>query len=262
MKKAMSFILAVMMMCALCTTTSFAATPATQQTLTLSTDPAVIAEELMKSEAGEILVQSAGTSTNEKMQVRRIVQSYVDAVSTTSSTPNVKASIVKSGTDAEMTRFRLVADETTYTEEELAALSAAAGKTVQSINNFVCGKLEYDHEAANGPLTQTSTQATAKGALTTGKAICMGYANAFCVLAEQAGIQSIKVRGDMEDGEYHVVNMVLSGDELLVVDVTGNDSGNSARFLLITMEKYTEMTGFIPNIDVEVAFNLKYGADN
>lgn len=84
---------------------------------------------------------------------------------------------------------------------------------------------------------------------------CMGYSNAFCVLAENAGIRSVKVRGHVENGTYHMMNMVEVDGELFFLDVTVNDS--CGRYTLFTMEEYVKATGFSPVIDDE-AFALKY----
>ena len=85
----------------------------------------------------------------------------------------------------------------------------------------------------------------------------MGYANLFTLLAEQAGFQSVKVRGYV-DGVYHVMNVVLASDgTYMAADVTFNDSSNNS-WSLINFSTYCEKINFVPAIDVETAFALKY----
>lgn len=249
-----SLLTALMMMGIMCTP-AFAAT---ESQLSLDTDSVALTKMLLDAEAGSIVVNAYGNSTADVRAKMSEIQAYVDAVSTTSTTPSVKGSIIKTDTGNQV-RFRIVTGdvENEFSDKEMETLAAAAGSTCESISNYLCQELAYDKQAAaSGKLSSTSNQATAKGALASGKAICMGYSNAFCVLAENAGIRSVKVRGHLKDGGYHVLNMVEVDGELFVLDVTANDSWD--RYTLFTMEEYAKATGFSPAIDADEAFALKY----
>lgn len=220
-------------------------------------DASIAAERMLAGET--VLVASEGTDMAAKRQALAAVQAYVDAISVSSVTPTVKGAIQNVGKQSEMTKFYLAKDENEYTDKEMSELSATAGSTVEDINSFLCGKLNYDHISAKEKLSLNSSVATAKGALDTGKAICEGYANAFTILAEQVCVRTIKVRGTLSNGEFHVMNMVETEEGLMVVDVTINDSSrNNTRFLLCSFEEYARVTGFVPVIDAESAFELKY----
>lgn len=223
----------------------------TEPTFTLNSNMAEVAAELLHD--GDAYINSCGSSLEDKRSAFQLTQSYIDSVTSTSQTPEVKCHIYSSGQANEYMKLELFYAEADFTDEELADLSVKAGNTAQSINKFLTARLAYDY--SNEPLTMASAPATAKGALTTGKAICMGYANAFSVLAEQAGIKFVKVRGWVK-GEYHVMNVVEGN---LAVDVTWNDNSNN-RLLLIPFENYCKAIGFVPEIDIQTAFDLKYGS--
>lgn len=216
---------------------------------TIDSDMADVAAEILSD--GDAYVNSYGTSKADKQGVLHLVQSYVDSVTSESQTPTVKGSVIHVGRSDEQIKLVLVRSDEAYTDEEMADLSAKAGNTVESINNFLVSQLSYDD--SGNEISLSSPSATAKGALSTGKAICMGYANAFSVLAEHAGIRFVKVRGYI-DGEYHVLNVIEGG---FAVDVTCNDDNNN-RYLMISLNDYCDMTGFKPEISFDTAFMLKY----
>nr|WP_281355223.1 transglutaminase domain-containing protein [Anaerotalea alkaliphila] len=67
---------------------------------------------------------------------------------------------------------------------------------------------------------------TAYGALVEGVAVCEGYAAAFKILGEKAGLQVLSVTGrasTAEGLENHAWNMVLSEGKVHHVDTTWND---------------------------------------
>lgn len=138
-----------------------------------------LAKELLDGGHAEITV----ASVDEAKSTRNEVQAYIDAVSTTSETRKVTATISQNF-QLKMTLEDPKAED--FSEGEIVALCAEADTTVESIDEFIKGNLSYDHEAAknSASLTQSSTQMTAKGSLSTGKAVCQGYANLFTVIAE------------------------------------------------------------------------------
>lgn len=210
----------------------------------------LVAQELMES--GEVSISTSGTDTEFKKSLMAEVQAYVDAVSITSATPEVKGSVILDSEQNEEVKFSLVSYDDEFSANELKALSEEAGGTVDSINEFLCKSLSYA-EAQTESLSLDSSPATAKGSMNNGQAVCEGYANAFAILAEYAGIKSVKVRGYVRD-ILHVVNVTDGG---FVVDVTWNDkSGN--RYLMIPYREYCEISGFVPMVDYKTAFVLKY----
>lgn len=217
---------------------------------TTGSDAAKIAAEVLYD--GNAFVSSYGTSKADKNQVLNAVQSYVDAVSDTSATPMVKGSVVNSGKPNEQMKLVLVPADDGFTDEELVVLTAKAGESVQSISSYLCRVLSYDYSVKS--VTAKSPQTTAKGSIAGGKAVCQGYANAFAVFAEQAGIKSVKVRGYRE-GVYHVLNVVEDG---FAVDVTYTDSSGD-NYIMVPFEDFCKATGFKPVVDFETAFEMKYG---
>ena len=100
-----------------------------------------------------------------------------------------------------------------------------------AINNYLCKTVEYDTKAAEYLLKTGQADAdslnsfNAYGALNDGLAVCEGYAQAFKLLCDEAGITSIVVTGEL-DGIGHAWNRVLIEDKWYDVDVTNNDKEN------------------------------------
>ena len=214
-----------------------------------------LVKELLQNGNAETVVASAA----EAAAIKNEVQAYIDAVTVASETPTVKAKIA---TKANTLKLSLVTETMEFSEEALKELSASAGTTVESIDAFIRGKLSYDKEAAKNAqtLSQSSSQLTAKGALSTGKAVCQGYSNLFALLTDQAGIETVKVRGYV-DGGYHVMNVVRTSDgTLMAADVTSNVSSGNNWSLELSFNAYCAKIGFVPAIDVGMAFTVKYGA--
>lgn len=232
--------------------TSASAAVRVEPHFTMSSDPAKIAAEVLSD--GNAFVFAYGTSKAEKNQVVNDVQSYVDAVSVSSMTPKVKGSVVNSGKSNEEIKLVLVYGEDEFTADELSSLVSKAGKRPHSIANYLCKALSYDSAAAGKRLDANSPQVTAKGSLSGGKAVCQGYANSFTILAEQAGIRSVKVRG-YNDGVFHVMNVVEGG---FAVDVTYSDSSGE-NYIMVPFAEYCERSGFEPVVDFDTAFEMKYG---
>lgn len=247
--KVITYTLFFIMIATMCAQPAFAE-DRVEPVFTLDSDMADVAAELLLD--GDAYVDSCGSDEASRQKVLRLTQSYVDSVMSLSQTPSVKGFVSHNGQASEQIKLVLVYADDGYTDEETADLSSKAGDTVEAINNFLVSHLSYDD--SGDVMTPSSTSATAKGALSTGKAICMGYANAFAVLAERAGIKSVKVRG-YTNGEYHVLNVVEGN---FAVDVTWNDARNN-RYLMIPFDDYCETTGFEPEISVNTAFELKYG---
>ncbi|MDO4778272.1 MAG: transglutaminase domain-containing protein [Tissierellia bacterium] len=104
-------------------------------------------------------------------------------------------------------------------------------QTMYNINNYLVNAAEYDTEAFEKNLVNSSRLAT--GPLFDGKAICSGYSRAFNLLSTMAGYENIVELGDAKietnnpnenKTEYHAWNMVKVNNEWYMVDVTWNDN--------------------------------------
>lgn len=105
----------------------------------------------------------------------------------------------------------------TYIEREIA------------INNYLCANIEYDTKAADELLdtgnVSNLNSFNAYGALIDGLAVCEGYAQAFKLLCDEAGITSILITGHLDE-IGHAWNRVLIDNKWYDVDVTNNDKEN------------------------------------
>lgn len=114
----------------------------------------------------------------------------------------------------------IITDDMTDQEKELA------------INQYLCDTIVYD-EAALANAEEHNYMYTdrefndsfnAYGALINGKCVCAGYAAAFKLLAEEAGLEAIVVTGYLDGSLSHAWNKVKIEDEWQIVDVTNNDN--------------------------------------
>ncbi len=114
----------------------------------------------------------------------------------------------------------IITEDMTDQEKELA------------INQYLCDTITYDEEALlnaqkygyMGADKKFNDSFGAYGALIEGKCVCMGYASAFKLLAEEAGLETIVVTGFLEGGISHAWNKVKIDNEWQIVDVTNNDN--------------------------------------
>lgn len=83
---------------------------------------------------------------------------------------------------------------------------------------------------------------TAYGALLNGKCVCAGYAAAFHLLAEKAGLESIVVTGNLDGTLAHAWNKVKIDGKWQVLDVTNNDMQFYPNALLNLSNKAAEST--------------------
>lgn len=100
-----------------------------------------------------------------------------------------------------------------------------------AINEFLCGNTTYDKAAANSSKASGYSKIekkyrdsfTAYGALVKKTAVCEGYANAFKVLADEAGLPCIIVTGRLNGKEPHAWNRVRVDGKWRTIDSTNND---------------------------------------
>ncbi|WP_084127319.1 transglutaminase domain-containing protein [Demequina sp. NBRC 110054] len=152
--------------------------------------------------------------------------------------------------DAEEAERRRVA--TAQAVDAIAATPAVSGAStqvelVEAIHDAVISATEYDYDVyatlqgANVRSGPDQGQ-EAYEALVEGRAVCNGYAQAFQLLADEVGLQSIIVTGEVSDGLTsggHAWNKVLIDGEWLVVDATWDDlgeAGASDDYLLLSSD--------------------------
>ncbi|WP_084127325.1 DUF2510 domain-containing protein [Demequina sp. NBRC 110054] len=130
------------------------------------------------------------------------------------------------------------------TAAEVASLVADASVTsavddralATAVHDLVVSSAVYDYAAADaviaGETTATSPRVArsqeAYGILVEGSAVCNGYAQAFQLLADAVGLDSVIVTGTADGGVttgLHAWNLVQIDDEWLVVDTTWDDAG-------------------------------------
>lgn len=219
-----------------------------------SRDPSIIntVNNLLEKGEGQIQVESMGHASD----IWRIVDAYIDAISTTSETQTSTALV----TDFVMDMTLSNEYNAEFTPAEINAMREEAGSTAASISAFVIDQFDYDVDLLATPekMTSSHTSSTAKGGMITGKAICQGYANLFTILADNAGIENIKVRG-FSGGSYHVMNAVRINGKLYAVDATFFDSSADNVWVMLDWQSYCSLARFTPVIDIELAFCMKYG---
>lgn len=101
-----------------------------------------------------------------------------------------------------------------------------------AINQYLCDTCEYDNAALENAEahdyayvdSEFNDSFTAYGALINGRCVCAGYAGAFKLLADAAGLDSVVVTGVLEGNLPHAWNKVRIDGEWEILDVTNNDN--------------------------------------
>lgn len=115
---------------------------------------------------------------------------------------------------------QIIVDGMTDEEKELA------------INQYLCETIVYDEDALENAQENDfvyidekfNDSFTAYGALLNGKCVCAGYAAAFKLLSDEAGLESIVVTGFLDGNLSHAWNKVKIDGEWQIVDATNNDN--------------------------------------
>ncbi len=94
------------------------------------------------------------------------------------------------------------------------------------LNDYICENTVYDEKA---DLSQTTY-----GCLINGRALCEGYARAFKLLCNEAGIRCDLIYGFSEN-ENHMWNCVNVAGKYSHVDVTWNDSTPESRYVFFNI---------------------------
>lgn len=121
---------------------------------------------------------------------------------------------------------------------------------VKEIGRLLADRVKYDHELANEILSdvemlsdEESINRTAYGALISGTTVCSGYAKAFQLICDYAGIDCWIVDGEVE-GDGHEWNVVYMNGTMYYADITFADTGRSGKYLLFGQELY-EKEGYV-----------------
>lgn len=97
-----------------------------------------------------------------------------------------------------------------------------------ALHNYLVDRVTYDHAAASDPSSEEHASAfTAYGALVEGAAVCEGYARAYSLLLNRAGLENTLASGYLTTDQVgHIWNMVQIGGEWYHVDPTLNDTSD------------------------------------
>lgn len=127
-------------------------------------------------------------------------------------------------------------------EEILAKVSEIIGQIITpgmtelekelAINQYLCDTCTYDDSALENAEKNNyqyvddrfNDSFTAYGALLNGRCVCAGYAAAFKLLADAAGLECIVVTGALEGTLPHAWNKVRIDGDWEILDVTNNDN--------------------------------------
>lgn len=101
-----------------------------------------------------------------------------------------------------------------------------------AINDYLCANAEYDDAALENAEKNNFKKVdeefndsfNAYGILINGKGVCAGYAGAFKLLADEAGLKNIVVTGYLEGSMPHAWNRVQLDGEWYTLDTTNNDN--------------------------------------
>ncbi|MBQ6223509.1 MAG: Ig-like domain-containing protein [Solobacterium sp.] len=114
---------------------------------------------------------------------------------------------------------------------------------VRYFDEWLCNHNEYDHDAADGYVSESSSRYyyahTAFGTLLTGMGVCESYALAMNWLLEKAGIRSMYAVGDVTGGGHAWNYVQMSDGKWYLQDSTWNDNGSASSrdYLLVNTKK-------------------------
>lgn len=108
---------------------------------------------------------------------------------------------------------------------------------IQSINDYLCEKLEYADYATEEDFSYKKDWLPFTDyCLLSDKAVCAGYAEAFQSMCIAAGIECYYITGyvyqdSAPEGIYHAWNRVVVGERSYYIDTCWNDGSDNAYFL-------------------------------
>jgi transglutaminase-like putative cysteine protease len=129
---------------------------------------------------------------------------------------------------------------------EVVSDDMSASERAVALNNWLIAHTEYDYEAlaqsqTGGEIASLASAWQANGALLDLLAVCLGYAQAYSALMNEAGVETYVVTGEVLSGGSHAWNKVNIDGTWLSVDPTWNDQPGSAAnsYLLIHDSQFT-----------------------
>lgn len=137
----------------------------------------------------------------------------------------VSVSYEESAIERERKQRELI-EEVKFVAGELVEEGMSDVDKVLAVNSYLCDNVAYDVGAAEqtkaGERAFTDSM-TPYGALINHRGVCLGYAGAFKLLAQEMGLESIVVTGTLNGNQNHAWNKVKIDGKWCVVDVTSND---------------------------------------
>lgn len=120
--------------------------------------------------------------------------------------------------------------------------SETTEEKILEIGKLLASRICYDNKISNEISSEniseeSNVNRSAYGALIGGNTVCSGYARAFKLICDFAGIDCWVVDGKV-DGEGHEWNTVYYDDEMHYVDVTFADTGKMSKFYLFEKSLY------------------------
>ena len=127
-----------------------------------------------------------------------------------------------------------------------AAINKAVAKLPSNPSQYEIAHTFHDYVVNNVTYEKTGDHQTAYGALVTGKAVCTGYARAFQLLMNKAGIRCWYVGGDSYDPEGNLVphswNLYWLDGKCYYSDATWDDQGDELfhEYLNMSLEEISK----------------------
>jgi transglutaminase/protease-like cytokinesis protein 3 len=116
------------------------------------------------------------------------------------------------------------------------------------LNNWLRNHATYDMDALDfmvrtGTVKGIEYTQTPEGVLLRGTGVCASYSDAFLLLANKAGVETVEVTGVVLDGDgAHAWNKSKVDGHWVAVDVTWNDTdgrGKDNQYLMIDDSEFT-----------------------
>ncbi|MEV5001283.1 transglutaminase domain-containing protein [Nocardioides sp. LML1-1-1.1] len=148
---------------------------------------------------------------------------------------------------------KAVADAAEAAVAEVVTGGMSVAEKVSALNRYLVDRADYDHDALDSSKGEYRSDIPARfryawethGILVDRRGVCMSYAYAFQAVAEEAGLETVVVTGELADGGGHAWNKVRTGGSWRAVDVTWNDprgawtSATGTRYLMIRDSGFT-----------------------
>ena len=108
-------------------------------------------------------------------------------------------------------------------------------KTAALIRNWIVKTIQYGGDDTDFP--ERGQYEDPIGALISGKAVCVGYARLFQLMAETCGIRTLAIGAETKKGEGHMLNLSRLDGVWSYTDVTWDDGGKTSRNTYFAMDR-------------------------